>query len=178
MSSARGRRWLPTEALAARPSGYGVPGWYTVTGLGEVGLCGVDGSQTIVLASLPAELLSEAEELLWEAGLTELPKADTSRFIEAEPVPGEGMSAVVYRPKGEIKGDRGEDAKEKKGTMDTYWVPGVNNLGSYGRWAFAEFTDVYAIQSDFEAEVESHFSDMIDNAVATAGDGPASASDA
>ncbi len=31
--------------------------------------------------------------------------------------------------------------------METYWVPGVNNLGSYGRWAFAEFTDVYEIES-------------------------------
>ena len=29
----------------------------------------------------------------------------------------------------EIKGYRREDAKEKKATMDTYWVPGVNNLG-------------------------------------------------
>jgi type III restriction enzyme len=32
-------------------------------------------------------------------------------------------------PHVEIKGYRGEDAKEKKTTMDTYWVPGVNNLG-------------------------------------------------
>ena len=30
----------------------------------------------------------------------------------------------------EIKGYRREDAKEKKTTMDTYWVPGVNQLGS------------------------------------------------
>ncbi|MGD0542493.1 MAG: DEAD/DEAH box helicase family protein, partial [Tepidisphaeraceae bacterium] len=37
----------------------------------------------------------------------------------------------------EIKGYRREDAKEKKATMDTYWVPGVNHLGAYGRWAFA-----------------------------------------
>ena len=29
----------------------------------------------------------------------------------------------------EIKGYRGEDAKEKKSTMETYWVPGVNRLG-------------------------------------------------
>ena len=29
----------------------------------------------------------------------------------------------------EIKGYRGEDAKEKKTTMETYWIPGVNNLG-------------------------------------------------
>ena len=53
----------------------------------------------------------------------------------------------------EIKGYRGEDAKEKKATMDAYWVPGVNNLGVYGRWAFAEFTDVYSMQAEFEAEV-------------------------
>ena len=49
----------------------------------------------------------------------------------------------------EIKGYRGEDAKEKKTTTDTYWVPGVNNLRHYGRWAFAEFTDVYEIQREF-----------------------------
>ncbi len=42
----------------------------------------------------------------------------------------------------EIKGYRREDAKEKKATMDVYWVPGVNNLSHCGRWAFAEFTDV------------------------------------
>ncbi len=62
----------------------------------------------------------------------------------------------------EIKGYRGEDAKEKKTTMDTYWVPGVNNHGQYGRWAFAEFTDVYAMQTDFEQKVESEFNKMIE----------------
>jgi type III restriction enzyme len=49
----------------------------------------------------------------------------------------------------EIKGYRREDAKEKKSTMETYWVPGVNHLKSYGRWAFAEFTEVYQIQAEF-----------------------------
>ena len=34
----------------------------------------------------------------------------------------------------EIKGYRNEDARAKKLTMETYWVPGVNNLGRYGRW--------------------------------------------
>ena len=62
----------------------------------------------------------------------------------------------------EIKGYRREDAKEKKATMETYWVPGVNNLGKFGRWAFAEFTDVYQIESDFEARVEAEFNKMID----------------
>ena len=65
----------------------------------------------------------------------------------------------------EIKGYRREDAKEKKATMDTYWVPGVNNHRRYGRWAFAEFTDVYAMQSDFEAKVEAAFNQMIEKAV-------------
>ena len=66
----------------------------------------------------------------------------------------------------EIKGYRREDAKDKKATMDTYWVPGVNNHGRYGRWAFAEFTDVYEIHSDFEAKVESKFNQMIDSVAA------------
>ena len=61
----------------------------------------------------------------------------------------------------EIKGYRREDAKEKKSTMDTYWIPGVNNLGTYGRWAFAEFTEVYQIEADFAAKVESEFNNMI-----------------
>ena len=64
----------------------------------------------------------------------------------------------------EIKGYRREDAKVKKATMDTYWVPGVNNQGRSGRWAFAEFTDVYEMQSDFEAIVESAFNQMIEKA--------------
>jgi type III restriction enzyme len=63
----------------------------------------------------------------------------------------------------EIKGYRREDAKEKKSTMDTYWVPGVNHLGSHGRWAFAEFTEVYKIESDFKAKVEGEFNKMIES---------------
>jgi type III restriction enzyme len=61
----------------------------------------------------------------------------------------------------EIKGYRGEDAKEKKSTMDIYWVPGVNHLCSHGRWAFAEFTEVFQIEADFKAKVESEFNKMI-----------------
>jgi type III restriction enzyme len=61
----------------------------------------------------------------------------------------------------EIKGYRREDAKEKKSTMDTYWVPGVNHLGTYGRWAFAEFTDVYLIEADFKVKVNGEFHKML-----------------
>lgn len=66
----------------------------------------------------------------------------------------------------EIKGYRREDAKEKKATMETYWIPGVNNLGHYGRWAFAEFTEVYQIEADFEARVEDEFNKMINSVTA------------
>ena len=57
----------------------------------------------------------------------------------------------------EIKGYRGEDAKEKASTMRTYWVPGVNNLGGFGRWAFAEFTAMF--------EIEAEFNKLIDNLI-------------
>ncbi|QYY37126.1 DEAD/DEAH box helicase family protein [Ruficoccus sp. ZRK36] len=69
----------------------------------------------------------------------------------------------------EIKGYRREDAKEKKSTMDSYWVPGVNNHGIYGRWAFAEFTDVWEMQDDFEKKVSGFFDEMIKHATS---DGP------
>jgi type III restriction enzyme len=54
----------------------------------------------------------------------------------------------------EIKGYRREDAKEKANTMRAYWVPGVNNLGKFGRWAFAEFMAVYEIESEFTKLIE------------------------
>jgi type III restriction enzyme len=65
----------------------------------------------------------------------------------------------------EIKGYRREDAKEKKTTMETYWVPGVNHLKTYGRWAFAEFTDVYGIEADFKAKVEAAVNETIAKAI-------------
>ncbi len=55
----------------------------------------------------------------------------------------------------EIKGFRGEDAKDKANTMKSYWIPGVNALGSHGRWAFAEFTDVWEIESGFAKLIEN-----------------------
>ena len=55
----------------------------------------------------------------------------------------------------EIKGYRGEDAKEKASTMRHYWVPGANNLGSFGRWEFAEFTAVFEIESEFNKLIAS-----------------------
>ncbi|MBD3671998.1 MAG: DEAD/DEAH box helicase family protein [Planctomycetaceae bacterium] len=62
----------------------------------------------------------------------------------------------------EIKGFRGEDAKIKKETMETQWIPGINHLGKYGRWCFAEFTDVFEMEDDFKQKVEQKFNEMID----------------
>ena len=55
----------------------------------------------------------------------------------------------------EIKGFRGENVKDKHNTMQAYWIPGVNNLGKYGRWAFAEFNDMYEIQDRFAELIEA-----------------------
>ena len=62
----------------------------------------------------------------------------------------------------EIKGYRREDAKDKKATMETYWVPGVNNLGTHGRWAFAEFTDIWQMQENFATTIEQAFANMLE----------------
>ena len=53
----------------------------------------------------------------------------------------------------EIKGYRQEDAKEKKNTMTTYWLPAVNRLADYGRWNFAEFYDAYEMEAEFDRQV-------------------------
>lgn len=68
----------------------------------------------------------------------------------------------------EIKGYRGEDAKAKRQAMDVYWVPGVNRLGSHGRWAFAELREVYRIEPDFEAKVEEEMKKMLERVSGTA----------
>jgi len=62
----------------------------------------------------------------------------------------------------EIKGYRREDAKDKKATMDAYWIPGVNNLKTFGRWAFAEFRDIWEIETDFDAKLAAEFDKLLD----------------
>ena len=54
----------------------------------------------------------------------------------------------------EIKGYRNEDARAKKLVMDTYWVPGVNDLRRYGRWEFAEFRDVFDMEAGFDSLIQ------------------------
>lgn len=54
----------------------------------------------------------------------------------------------------ETKGYRGEDAIAKANTMNAYWVPGVNNLGKFGRWAFVEYAAVYEMEAAFKKLVD------------------------
>ncbi len=62
----------------------------------------------------------------------------------------------------EIKGYRGEDAKDKKMTMENCWVPGVNRLDTYGHWAFAEFSDPYEMEKDLSESVKIRFEEMLE----------------
>jgi type III restriction enzyme len=55
----------------------------------------------------------------------------------------------------EVKGFRNTDAQIKAETMRALWVPGVNNLGTFGRWGFAEFTAVFEIETAFAQLIES-----------------------
>ncbi len=54
----------------------------------------------------------------------------------------------------EIKGYRGEDVRDKNTAMHSYWVPGINELGRYGRWEFVEFKDEHRIAQDLERVVD------------------------
>ena len=74
-------------------------------------------------------------------------RIDDGRTIDGEPDP---LNLIV-----EIKGFRGTDAQLKAETMRALWVPGVNNLGAFGRWAFAEFRDVYEIEAAFAKLIEN-----------------------
>ena len=54
----------------------------------------------------------------------------------------------------EVKGLRDEADKAKAQTMRELWVPGVNALGGFGRWEFAELRDWALMEDDFTALVE------------------------
>ena len=55
----------------------------------------------------------------------------------------------------EVKGLRDETDRAKAQTTRELWVPGVNALGGFGRWAFAEFRDANAMDEDFAELVEN-----------------------
>jgi type III restriction enzyme len=66
----------------------------------------------------------------------------------------------------EVKGYRGEDAKEKKNTMETYWVPGINNTAKFGRWGFVEFRDPMVMEAQLSAAAEEEVNQVLDSVLA------------
>ena len=97
------------------------------------------------------------------AGKPRIYRPDYIVYVDDGHGPDDPLKLVV-----EVKGYRGEDAKQKAETMKVYWVPGVNRLGKHGRWAFVEFTDGYEMQSNFEQIVEEKFNEMVDSVAAEA----------
>ena len=57
---------------------------------------------------------------------------------------GEPVHLVV-----EIKGQPDEQSKAKSETMRGQWIPGVNNLGEFGRWEFLELRDINTMAAEF-----------------------------
>ena len=57
---------------------------------------------------------------------------------------GEPVHLVV-----EIKGLRDEESKAKAETMRAQWIPGVNNLKTFGRWKFLELRDIHRMEAEF-----------------------------
>ena len=74
--------------------------------------------------------------------------------------PGDPLHLVV-----EIKGYRHENVKLKSETIRIQWLVGVNNLGNFGRWEFAELSDVYAMESDLTEKIKAKFGEIVDNQV-------------
>ena len=69
----------------------------------------------------------------------------------------------------EIKGYRRENVKLKSETMRTQWLVGVNNLGRFGRWDFAELSDLYALESALSEKIELQVGQMVDRQACKSG---------
>ena len=59
----------------------------------------------------------------------------------------------------ETKGFPDDKEGLKSGTLESQWLPGVNDLGDYGRWDFAIFKDGYDIKKEFTALIDKKIND-------------------
>ena len=55
----------------------------------------------------------------------------------------------------EISGFGNHQRDERRATMANQWVPGINYARNFGRWAFAELTDVHAIREDLNGAIRA-----------------------
>ncbi|MBZ8134390.1 BPTD_3080 family restriction endonuclease [Afifella sp. IM 167] len=51
----------------------------------------------------------------------------------------------------EVKGFRGHDVPLKTAAMRDRWIPAVERLGRFGRWAFGEMSDPYRMKEELDA---------------------------
>jgi len=145
-------RW-ETLGIANQPKNH--INWVVLDSTWEAEFCRVAESHPCVLAYTKNHNLGlEVPYRFGSANRIYLP--DFIVKIDDGRGPDDPLNLIV-----EIKGYRGEDAREKKSTMDTYWIPGANRLGTHGRWAFAEFGDVYEMQDDFVGKVQAAFEQML-----------------
>ena len=61
----------------------------------------------------------------------------------------------------EVKGYRRDDVAQKSAAVNHQWVPGVNNLKSFGRWAFVELDQKYTMESELTSKMESLVDEML-----------------
>jgi type III restriction enzyme len=56
----------------------------------------------------------------------------------------------------EVSGEPKKEKAAKVAAARTLWVPGVNNLGQFGRWAFLEITDPWDAENAIRAFLTQH----------------------
>jgi uncharacterized protein (DUF1778 family) len=115
---------------------------------------------------LVAAALRDAQRTIEDAQIIRLSVEDQQRFAELLIDSPPTAPAMILDKDGddghddplnlvvEIKSFRVEDAVVKAETMTTQWVPGVNALGSLGRWAFAEFRSAHDLETDFDKLIQ------------------------
>ena len=65
----------------------------------------------------------------------------------------------------ELNGFRRESVKEKASAMQDYWIPGVNSLGTFGRWTFLELGSAFQMEDGFEsrASISVQFTNAVNH---------------
>ncbi|MXY54624.1 MAG: restriction endonuclease [Gammaproteobacteria bacterium] len=60
----------------------------------------------------------------------------------------------------EVKGQRRDDDAAKARAMHTHWIPGINALGCYGRWAFLELREPFEMERDFDTGIAAALDEL------------------